>query len=281
MTAKTPTNPDDPTTRQKTLRWVLIILMLAFFLAPLTTFFINAFSFRWFYPQFIPNEFSLDAWSTIFSPGYGLLEAMGNSLFIAIIVTIVSVIIGIPAARALGLYEFRFKRLVEFLIIAPIIVPPVSVIVGITVNFIRLGLYANIVGVMLVHLIPVMPYVVLTLSGVFANYNPEFEQQAKSLGAGPIATFWYVTLPSIFPGLMVAGLFAFLVSWSQYILTFAIGTGNVLTMPTLLFTVESGGKNPNIAAVSLVFVLPAILILLITSRYLSGNNVSLGGFGRV
>jgi len=260
-------------------RYTALTLLLLGLVLPFLAFIINSLAFRWFYPQLIPNEWSLDAWNSVLNDD--LFDAMVMSIVIAVGVTLVSVIIGIPASRAMGLYNFRGKRIVEFLILAPTIVPGIAVAMGLNINFLRWGLAGEPLGVGLVHLVPVMPYVVLTLSGVFANYNPEFEQQARTLGAGPIRTFWYVTLPAIFPGLVVASLFAFLVSWSQYILTFLIGQGRVITMPILLFTTIPGGKNPNIAAMSLVFIAPAVLILMLSSRYLSGESNTVGGFGQV
>lgn len=250
-------------------------------LAPLFAFLINAFAFRWFYPQLIPSEFSLRAWKSIFGPNSQVMRALLSSAAIAIGVTISSVIIGLPAARALGLYNFKGKRIVEFLILSPTIVPGIAVAMGLNINFIRWGLSGSHLGVALVHLVPVMPYVVLTLSGVFANYNPEFEEQARSLGAGPLATFRYVTFPAVFPGIVVASLFAFLISWSQYILTFLIGAGRVVTMPILLFSTSSGGNEALTAAMSLVFIAPAVLFLILSSRFLSGKSGAIGGFGKV
>ena len=261
-------------------RMAVVLLMLAL-LAPLVGFFINAFAFRWFYPQLIPQEITLRAWENVADPNSKVIEALINSSVIAVSVTLVSIIIGLPAARALGLHQFRGKTLVEFLVLAPTIIPGIAIAIGLNINFLRWGLAGTIFGVGLVHLVPVMPYVVLTLSGVFANYNPEFEQQSRTLGAGPIRTFIYVTLPSIFPGIVVAGLFAFLVSWSQYILTFLIGGGRIITLPVLLFSTASGGNNANTAAMSLVFIAPAIFILILTSRFLSGNSAAIGGFGKV
>ena len=258
-----------------------ILLLIGALLAPLIAFLINAFAFRWFYPQLIPETFSLRAWRSVFGPNSKVIGALLSSAGIAIGVTISSVIIGLPAARALGLYKFKGKRIVEFLILSPTIVPGIAVAMGLNINFIRWGLSGNHLGVALVHLVPVMPYVVLTLSGVFANYNPEFEEQARSLGAGPIATFRHVTLPAVFPGIMVASLFAFLISWSQYILTFLIGAGRVVTMPILLFSTAAGGNEALTAAMSLVFVAPAVLFLILSSRFLSGKSGAVGGFGKI
>lgn len=283
---------------QRILFYLAIALVLFALILPLISFVLNAFAFRWFYPQLIPEEWSLQAWERLqlippegqrtlenwfrlLATGSPVVDATITSLLIGGVVTLISVIIGLPAARALGLYQFRGKRLVEFLILAPTIVPVIAFSLGLNINFIRWGLSGTIFGVALVHLVPVMPYVVLTLSGVFANYNAEFEEQARTLGAGPIRTFWYVTLPAILPGIVVASLFAFLVSWSQYLLTFLIGGGRVITMPILLFSTASGGNNPVIAALSLIFIAPAILTLLVTSRYLSGESGAVGGFGRI
>ncbi len=265
----------------RALHYCAVILLIFLLLTPLLAFLFNAFSFRWFYPQLFPDELSLRAWESTFSANSKVPEALLNSTILAVGVTMSSVIIGLPAARALGLYSFRGKRVIEFLIISPTIVPGIAVAMGLNINFIRWGLSGNLLGVGLVHLVPVMPYVVLTLSGVFANYNPEFEQQARSLGAGTLRTFWHVTLPAVFPGIVVASLFAYLISWSQYILTFLVGAGQVITMPVLLFSIASGTNNALTAAMSLVFVAPSILILILTARYLSGKSSAIGGFGQI
>ena len=223
----------------------------------------------------------MGAWQQAFAPSTGILDAIWDSIVIALIVTVLSVIISIPAGRGLGMYDFKGKRVVEFLLLAPTIVPPLAVILGILVLFIRYGLSDTFLGVILVQLSPIMPYVVLVMAGVFANYNPEFEEQARSLGAGPIRTFWYVTLPAIFPGMMVAGLFAFLISWSQYITVLLIGGGFVKTLPLVLFTLAGTNDTSLTAAVSIIFVLPAVFILILSSRFVTGEDAAIGGIGRV
>ena len=272
-------------TRRNTLAVVLRYLALcamglALFI-PFASFAISAFSRQWFYPQLVPNTWSLAAWQRIFSARSQVPKALLNSVVIAVAVTLASVAIGLPAARALGMYQFRGKRALEFLIFVPTMVPPLAVGMGLSVNFLRLGLGGTLLGVALAHLVPVLPYVVLTLAGVFANYDPRYEEQARTLGARPPAVFRYIMFPAILPGLVVSGLFAFLISWSQYTLTLLIGGGRIIALPVLLFSSVPGGDNANIAAQSLLFVGPAVLILLMTSRYLSGENAAVQGFGRL
>jgi putative spermidine/putrescine transport system permease protein len=250
-------------------------------LLPFIGFAFNAFSYRWFYPQLLPDEWSISAWEKLFSSRSKLPGAFLTSISLAGLVTIVSLVIGLPAARMLGLYKFRFKRLVEFILIAPIMVPPLSIGMGLSVTFLRLGLGGTHLGVGIVHLIPVLPYVILTLSGVFRNYNTALEEQARTLGAGQMTVFFRITIPMVYPGVIVAGLFAFLISWSQYLLTMLIGGGRVITMPVLLFSMIPGGDNPAIAALSLLFILPSVLILIFTSHHLSGGTVGMKGLGRL
>lgn len=248
---------------------------------PFAAFALSAFSRQWFYPQVVPRTWSLEAWRRILCARSQVPEGLLNSSAIAGAVTLVSVIIGLPAARALGMSDFRGKGIVEFLIFTPTMVPPLAVGMGLTINALRLRLGGTIAGVTLAHLVPALPYVVLTLSGVFANYNADYEAQARTLGAGPWPVFWLITLPAIFPGIMVASLFAFLISWSQYLLTLLIGAGRIITLPFLLFSAIPGGDLANIAAQSLLFIGPAMLILLLMSRYLSGENAAVQGFGRL
>jgi putative spermidine/putrescine transport system permease protein len=257
---------------------LLAICLVGGLLLPFIPLIIWSVSHRWYFPALLPSEWGLRAWQYVFTPGSRVLSALGYSTFVGLTVTGLSALIGIPAGRALGLHRFRGKRLVEFLILAPVIVPTLAVAMGIHVAFIRYGLADSLLGVILVHLIPVVPYTTLIMSSVFANYSPEYEEQARTLGARPLQVFLHVTWPTIWPGVMVGSLFAFVISWSQYTLTLIIGGGQVLTLPLLLFAFANSGDNPLTAALSLVFIAPALLFLLITARYLTGRNVALGGF---
>jgi putative spermidine/putrescine transport system permease protein len=261
---------------QMSLRGLMVLLLLL----PFVPLVLWAMSARWFFPAILPQELSARAWRYLASDTSGVVGGFRDSTEIAVIVTVIASFIGLCSGRALGLYRFRGKRFIEFLILAPVIVPPLAVTTGIHVLFIKYGLADTIHGVVLVHLIPTIPYVTLVMSSVYANYEIAFEEQARVLGASPARVFWHVTLPSIFPGLVVAALFAFLISWSEYILTLLIGGGQVITLPLLLFSFAN--TDPSVAAaLSLVFIAPAVLILVFTSKYLSGSRTAIGGFGRL
>lgn len=266
---------------QRFLRFGAVIALVVGVLLPIVPQMLWSFAGNWFFPQLLPQQWGLKAWRYLLSPSSQVGVALLNSSLLALAVVLLAVLIGLPAARVLGLHQFRGKQLVNWLMTAPLFVPTLVVIMGIHMLFIRYNLADSFLGVVLVHLIPALPYFVLVMSSVFANYAIEFEETARTLGASPLRTFWHITLPAIFPGLTVAMLFTFLVSWSQYITTVLIGGGRVVTLPMVLFPFISAANHANAAAVSLVFIFPAILILLLNARSLSAGSNAMGGLGRL
>ncbi len=258
-------------------RNLAIVIIMLCVIVPFIPIILWSFSFRWPYPDMLPT-FSMRAWEYVFSQ-QKIVGALFRSILLSSSVTVISLIIGFPAARALGMYKFKGKGFADMFINLPAIVPVLAVAMGIQIIFIKMGLANTFVGVMLIHLVPTLPYMILNLVGVFENYQVEYEHQARSLGCGPLKTILTITVPTIFPGIAVACLQSFLVSWTQYLLTRMIGGSAVETLPTLLFSFLTSGDYAVSAAVSIVFILPAIVLLVLTSKYLVGGKRELGGRG--
>lgn len=238
-------------------------------LLPIVVFALYAFSQRWFYPQVLPHEWTVGPLGFVLADPQ-TIRALFSSLVVATAVTLVSLAVAWPAGRALGMREFPGKGLVLLLVFLPTVVPPVAVGMGLNILFLRIGLAGTGLGVTLVHLIPTLPYVLFSLTAFFTRYDRGYEEQATVLGAGPVRVFLRIALPLARPGLAVAAVFAFLVSWSQYLLTLLIGGGRVITLPMLLFSAAAGGDTTTVAVLSLVFVAPPILLIGVAARYLGG-----------
>lgn len=262
-------------------RWLAVTFIIVTVMAPLLVQIIWSLAFRWHFPSLWPSVWGLQAWQYVFTPSSRVGEALFNSVVLALFVSALSILVGLPAARALALHDFRGKGVIEWLLMVPIIVPSIVVTMGIHIVFIRYRLTDTYLGVALVHLIPCIPYMILVMTSVFANYGTALEETARTLGASAMKTFWYVTLPGIFPGLLIATMFTFLISWSQYVTTLLIGGGRIITLPMILFPFISGANNATAAAISLVFVAPAIVVLVFTSRSLAKESSVMGGFGRL
>ena len=248
----------------RVLRFTLYFILAA----PLALFIVYAFSTRWFFPQPFPTEWTATAFSRTLSDPR-IVTGLRDSLIIAFIVSLLSLVLGFPAARVLGLRQFRGRQFAWLVLFLPTVVPPLAIGMGLNILFLRVGLAGSLAGVVLAHLIPTLPYVVFTLSGAFARYDENFEFQSLVLGASQSRTFFTVTLPLIAPSLVVATLFAFLISWSQYLLTLLIGSGRIITLPILLFSAASGGNPVTIAAISLIFLAPPVLVIAATARQLN------------
>lgn len=261
----------------RSLRALALTALVLWLILPLVPLAIWSFARGWRWPDLLPHEFTLAAWAHALDPVSGVLPALWTTMLVATAATLLSLVIGLPAGRALGMYRFRGKAAVELLVLAPVIVPVISVVFGIHAVFLMAGLANTLAGVILVHLVPTLPYMILVLAGIFANHDPAFEDQARSLGASPFQTFRHVTLPAILPGVIVGSLFAFLVSWSQYILTLVIGGGRVVTLPLLLFSFATSGRNDIAGAIAMIYILPGVLILALTARHLTGRSAALAG----
>ncbi len=250
-------------------------LFYALLVGPIMALALYALSTRWFFPQVLPTEWAMRSLLRQLSDSR-TQEAVAVSLLTSGATTALAMLLGLPAARVLGLCRFRGRSLVLLVLFLPNVVPPLAIGMGLNVLFLRLGLAGSVAGVVLVHLVPVLPYAMFALLGVFARYDEGYELQARTLGASPAYVWLRVALPLLGPGLAVAALFAFLVSWSQYVLTLLIGGGRVITMPILLFAAVSGGNPTSIAGLALLFAAPPVIAIALAARALRNGPRVIG-----
>jgi putative spermidine/putrescine transport system permease protein len=200
-----------------------------------------AFTRAWYFPDALPRAWSIAGWQQLLSWGSQFRAAFGQSLQIALFTTLLALGVGIPAGRVLGTRPV--PAWLRLLLLLPIITSPLAVLMGIQGVLIRLRLDSTLLAVVLVHLIPTIPYMALVMGSVFARFDRGYEAQARCLGADPWQVWWQVTLPLIAPGAAIGAVFAFLISWNEFLLTFFVGGGRVLTLPMLLYSLLQGGKQ--------------------------------------
>ncbi|CEG21762.1 Putative 2-aminoethylphosphonate transport system permease protein PhnV [Planococcus massiliensis] len=241
----------------------LFIFLLMFIVLPFVPLVLSSFSYNWEWPNVLPEIFSLSAWKYVLFDNSGTWQAIGTSLLIAFIVTAINIILAVPAANALVRYPLKGRWLFEAIIFAPIVIPPFVAVLGIHLTFLRFGLTETIFGVVLAHLSPTLPYVVRAAMTSYNTLSIDWEDQARMLGAGPLSRFYHVVLPHLLPGIAAGASLSILISLSQYLITFIIGSGQVMTLPILLFPFISGGDPAIASAYSLVFAGMAVAALLI------------------
>lgn len=232
------------------------------------------------YPEVVPSAFTGRGLAQAFAPSGRVLEGLVLSGLTASAVAVLACAVAWPAARVLGQHRFRGRGLVQLLLLAPVVVPPMAATMGLQVFFIRLGLAHTAFGVALVQLAPALPYAIFVLEAGFANFDRSYERQAQALGARRLRRWWSLTLPLMLPWLVAAAVLAFLVSWSDYTLTLLVGGGQVQTLPILLFAAVGSSDTTLAASLGLLVMLPPIVLTAAAARHLSGGSpaeVAIGG----
>ena len=113
-------------------RFLTGALLIIWLVLPLIPLAIWSFAKGWFYPSLLPKVWSLRAWEYTFSDTSGVLESLWLTVGISLAATVLSILVGVPAGRALGMYQFKGKSFIEMLILAPMIVPGIAVVLGLS-----------------------------------------------------------------------------------------------------------------------------------------------------
>ncbi|TJX12885.1 ABC transporter permease subunit [Tissierella creatinini] len=245
----------------------LFLYLIAFtILAPLVILVLWTFTSRWPWPNLFPTSFSLRALEEVFAPYANLLPTLVSSILLSLTVALLSAIVGTMTARALVFYDFFGKGLIKLLTMAPNIVPGTVFAMGIHVVFIRMSLADTLVGVIIVHLIYTLPYSINIMRDLTSSIGQQMELQAYVLGASPLKSFIYITLPLLAPGVLASMNMAYITSFSQYFLTLLIGGGKIRTLSTLMVPFIAKGDRSIGSAYALIFVLSTLTIFIVMDR---------------
>ena len=250
----------------KNLRRLITNIILLSLILPLSILFIWAITSSWVFPEIIPVNFSIRGFEYILS--FENIKILLNSLLISLAVVVLTIIISIPAAKAIALYEFRGKKLVELLILSPIIIPMIAVAMGIQLTFIRLGMANTVFGVIIINILPCLPYGITIITDVYKIIGNKYEIQASMLGANKVDILRHVTFPLILPGIIGASSMCFIISFSQYFLTLIIGGGSIITYPLVMFPYIQSGDRTLSSLYSIVFIIISLVIVVLMEKSL-------------
>lgn len=235
--------------------WIVLLLL------PLIPLFLWSLTAYWPWPSLWPFRWSTDAWQYLLSPGGRAWEGLYNSLAVAGLTWLFNLLLGIPAARVLAQRVFPGRGPVFALVLMPLFVPSTVAVMGLYTLFIPLSGTSPYLGVSLSHVLPTLPYFVAALWYQFRLLGTDLGEAARNLGANPWQVFWWVEFPQILPGLLLASLLVFLISLSQYVPTWIMSGGTLLTLPLLIYPFAESGNASVVAAYSVWFFWPILLLL--------------------
>jgi putative spermidine/putrescine transport system permease protein len=214
--------------------------------------------------EFPPPGYSLGYYAKYFT-SEEWLEPTLNSLVIALGATVLTMLLVVPAAFGYVRYRFRGKTFVNLLMMAPLIVPHVVSALAYYGFLGRARLTGTHLGVIVAHGVLAVPVAFLVITATLKGFDRNLERAAMSAGAGPLRTFFHVTLPVLRPGMLVGALFAFLSSFNEAVVVIFIGGRQAATLPKKMYESIRLESDPVIAVVSTLLVGAVVLGVLIST----------------
>jgi multiple sugar transport system permease protein len=201
-------------------------------------------------------------------------QGLFNSMVIASIVAAVNITVGAPAAYVIARYRFRFRTSLLNMMLASRMVPSLVLLVPFYLLFRLTNLVDTVTGVALAHISVTVPFTIWILRGHFDNVPLEIEKAARVDGCTKWQAFWRVALPLSAPGLVVAALFAFMISWNEFPLALVLTqSSSSMTVQAALAGLVSyqGVSYGFLFAGSVLAALPPVLIALVLQRHLTSG----------
>ncbi|NSZ19273.1 ABC transporter permease [Agrobacterium vitis] len=252
-------------------KWILLVITLltaAFLLLPIL--FIAALSFgssQWLI--FPPPTWTTKWYGQLFAdPRW--LDAAWTSFRIAVIVTILSVLIGLCASFGLVRGRFLGRDALRALFMTPMILPVVVLAVALYAFFLRIGLNGTTLGFVIAHLVVALPFSILALTNALEGFDKSIEDAAVLCGASPLKARLLITLPCIGHGLFSAAVFSFLTSWDEVVLAIFMASPTLQTLPVKIWATLRQDLTPVIAAASTLLIVVTIALMLITALVRKG-----------
>lgn len=257
---------------RKASRWVYssaVFLLCAWVIVPLYFLLINTLSspeaVNAFPKSFIP-EFDIGSLA-FFATFAGMLNALKNSILVAILTMIMSIVVGAPAGYALSRFEFRGKELFRMLILLTRAFPLPLLALPLAVMFIRTGLDDTVFGLALVHATLAIPFAVLITFSLFSGIPLELEEAAWTLGCTRFTAFTKVVFPLILPGITASAIFAFVISWNEVFAAAVLTIENRTLTAFLLTNLETSPLHLKFAG-GFILVVPALIFIFAVRKYL-------------
>jgi putative spermidine/putrescine transport system permease protein len=215
---------------------------------------------------FPPHGFSL-AWYNELLTQADWLHAVQNSLVIAIFSALLAVSIAFPLAYFLWRYKVFYARILFGLGVAPFMLPPVITALGFLLFWVNAGLYGHLIATLVSHAIFFVTLPLVTISLGLESIDRQIIEASTTMGANDRTIFRTIVLPMVRPYLVSGYAFAFVLSLNEYIVAYMVAGFTVETLPIKIFNSLRYGYTPVMAAVSVVFVLVAMLIFGSIARF--------------
>ncbi len=209
-------------------------------------------------------SFPFDTWSVAWyeeaTASTTVRELFATSIKIATAVAALAALIGFAGGMAFARYGWAGRSVFQKVIILPLLLPGLVLGLSIRLWLNYLDMLPTWQTAVLAHTVWIVPITTLIIAISVYNVDPELEAAAKDLGAGRTRAFWEVTLPPLVPAVRTAAIFAFLLSWLNFPLSY-FTTGSDSTVPEWIFAKQVGGYTPLLPSVGILAIVLPVLVL--------------------
>ncbi|HSM25053.1 MAG TPA: ABC transporter permease subunit [Anaerolineaceae bacterium] len=242
----------------------LIILIIVFIILPLPLVILSSFSSSSMI-TFPPSGYSTKWYTGLLDrPEY--IRSFLLSVRLASLSTVIALTFGTLASLGLSRYNFPGREFIRSIFLSPLMLPAVIVGIALLRFLVEVRQTASFQGLLLAHLVLTTAYVVRTVSSSLVGFDNSLQDAARDLGASAFHAFRTITLPLIKPGLIVAGIFAFITSFDETTVSIFITGGRTITLPVRIFSQLEYGLDPTVTAISSLLIVMALIAISIIGK---------------
>jgi putative spermidine/putrescine transport system permease protein len=244
---------------------VIVVTIMSFSAADNTGFPPEALSLRWYW-EVIALFTNPDA-----SSAQSVVDSTLTSLLVAVIVMFISTTVCIPLAYALARGDRRIRGGMELLFTLPLVFP--LVILGIAFLLIAESLRVDIGiwRIVIPHIALVLPFVLRNCLGAMSGISVELEEAAVSLGASPLRAIWDVVIPMMKAGILAGLIFALIISFNEFTITFFMYTIDVSTLPIWMYSRTVSSLDPSTLALSVFIIVADVVLIVLVDKLIAGR----------
>ena len=255
--------------------WAGVAAFFVFLIGILVSVVVDSLGRSWF-ASWLPEEFTF-SWYAAAWERFGMAHVIGVTLLVAVTVIVMSVLIGVPAAYLLARRNFPFKRTISLLFLLPVLMPPITYGIPLATVMYNMGLGRTLAAVILVNLVPSVPFVIMTMTPFIEQINPSIENAARMSGASMRVVFTRILAPLLVPGILAATVLVLVRTVGMFELTFLVSGPQSDTLVVAIYramTAAGGGESrPLISSMAVVYTVTMMIILIVALRYISPTQL--------
>jgi putative spermidine/putrescine transport system permease protein len=235
---------------------------------------VDSFSTQWF-GTWWPAGFTVEYWQSSWHE-FDIGSVLIVTLQVSLSVVLISAVVGVPAAYVLARKQFPFKRVAMLIFLLPVMVPPIAYGIPMATVLYSYHLANSLTGVILVNLVPAVPFVILTMTPFIEQIDPKIEAAARMSGASTFQMFLRILSPLLIPGILAASVLVLVRTVGMFELTYLVAGNDSQTLVVKLFnSMNSAGIRPpqQTDAMAVIYMLTMLVLLIIALRFVNPTQL--------